>query len=183
QADLVVGAPIAGRTRAETEGMVGLFLNALALRVAVTGELPFTALLARVKETCLGAYAHQDLPFERLVQELSPERDPSRTPLFQVLFNLQNAPAGGVALPGLRLRREGIEIESTKYDLTLILSEGPEGVSGALLYSVDLFEAATAERLVQHLRTLIEGIVADPSRPVGELPLIGADERRRLLAV
>jgi amino acid adenylation domain-containing protein len=183
QADLVLGAPIAGRTRAEAEGLVGLFLNALALRVTLTGDLPFTTLLARVKETCLGAYAHQDLPFERLVQELSPERDPGRTPLFQVVFNLQNTPVGGGALPGLRLRREGVDIETTKFDLTLILGDGPGGISGSLLYSVDLFEAATVERLVDHLCTLLAGIVADPSRSVADLPLLGAEERRRLLAV
>jgi amino acid adenylation domain-containing protein len=183
QADLVIGAPIAGRTRAETEGLVGLFLNALALRVTLSGEMPFTAVLARARETCLGAYAHQDLPFERLVQELSPERDPSRTPLFQVVLNLQNTPVGGGAMPGLRLSRERVEVETTKYDLTFILGEGQEGIAGAILYSVDLFDAASVERMVDHWRTLLTGIVADPSRPIAELPLLGAEERRRLLAV
>jgi amino acid adenylation domain-containing protein/non-ribosomal peptide synthase protein (TIGR01720 family) len=184
QGDVVVGSPIAGRTRAETEGMVGLFLNMLALRGRVDLAEPFTALLARVKESCLGAYAHQDLPFERLVQELATPRDPSRTPVFQVVLNLQNAPPVGTRLPGLRLRGvgAGAEAATTKFDLTFILSEGSRGVAGTLSYRADLFDAATAERMVAQLATLLEGVVTDPSRPVGELPLLGAEDRRRLLA-
>ena len=182
QLDVVVGSPIAGRTRAETEGMVGLFLNMLALRARVEDAEPFTTLLARVKETCLGAYAHQDLPFERLVQELAVERDPSRTPLFQVVLNLQNAPATGAHLAGLRLHNVDVDTGTTKFDLTFILSEGPRGIAGTLSYRTDLFEAATVERMVGYLSTLLESIVAEPSRPVGELPLMRAEERYRLIA-
>jgi amino acid adenylation domain-containing protein/non-ribosomal peptide synthase protein (TIGR01720 family) len=188
--DLVVGAPIAGRTHAETEGMVGVFLNMLALRASVEEEEPFTALLARVKETCLGAYAHQDLPFERLVQEIGAPRDPSRTPVFQVFLNLRNAPAAasreepedGIHLAGVRLSTVDVDTETTKFDLTFILVEGPRGITGTLTYRADLFDAGTVERWVGHLYTLLGAVVADPERRVGALPLVSAEERRRLVA-
>ena len=148
QPDIVVGTPVAGRTSAETEGLIGFFINTLVLRTDVPNELSFQALLARVRETCLGAYAHQDMPFERLVQELEPERDLSRTPLFQVLFTLQNAPREAMALSGLSLRRQAVESRASKFDLTLTLADTAGQIGGALEFATDLFDGATIDRMV-----------------------------------
>ena len=141
QADLVVGTPIAGRGRAEIEGLIGFFVNTLALRTDVSGDPTFTALVARVRETTLGAYAHQEAPFEWLVDALQPERDLGRTPLFQVVFALQNAPLGEIALEGLTLRPLPVDTGTAKFDLTLNMGEGPDGLWGVLEYSRDLFDA------------------------------------------
>ncbi|HZI15924.1 MAG TPA: amino acid adenylation domain-containing protein, partial [Myxococcus sp.] len=182
QDDVCVGSPIANRTRAETEGLIGFFVNTLVLRARLEGNPPFRQLLAQVREVTLGAYAHQDVPFEKLVQELQPERDLSRAPLFQVMFILQNAPAPSLSLPGLRMEAAGFEGGSTaKFDLTLSLSESAEGLSGGLEFNTDLFEQATVERLLRHLRVLLEGLVAQPEQPVFALPLLDAAERRKLL--
>ncbi len=184
QDDLVVGTPIAGRTRTETEALVGFFVNTLALRADLSGEPTFAELVARVKETCLGAYAHQDLPFERLVQELVPERDLGRSPLFQVAFVLQNAGRSGgdeAALPGLRRRAIGAGSATSKFDLTFALQEGPRGLAGAVEYATDLFDASTIERMAAHYATLLAAIAAGPSRRLHELPLLGDEERRLLL--
>ncbi|MEP7126667.1 MAG: amino acid adenylation domain-containing protein, partial [Byssovorax sp.] len=181
QGDIVVGSPIAGRTRAETEGLIGFFLNTLVLRTELADDLSFKDLLARVKAVCLGAYAHQDLPFERLVQEIAPERDLSRTPIFQVIFNLQNTPVAGMAMPGLALRGVAAEVTTTKVDLTLIMREEPGGLVGSLSYSTDLFDGATVDRMLAQLRMLLEGAVKEPARPLGELALYGDDERQKLL--
>ncbi len=181
QSDIVVGSPIAGRTRAETEDLIGFFLNTLVLRVSLADELTFEDLLRRVKEVCLGAYAHQDMPFERLVQELAPERDMSRSPLFQVILNLQNTPKEAAGVPGLKLRRMGVDAVSTKADLTLIMAEGPSGLTGMLAYSTDIFEGATIERLLRQLVTLLEGVVEDPARRLRDLPLLPGDEQEKLL--
>src|SRR5262249_50303025 len=147
QADLSVGTPIANRGRAETENLIGFFLNTLVLRARMDGELAFRDHLARVKETCLGAYAHQDMPFERLVSELDPERDPGQTPLFQVMFTFA-APEGvrgrGAGIAGLEVRSGGAETTTAKFDLLLGMGEGTGGaLSGGVEYSTDLFEAAT----------------------------------------
>ncbi|MFS8070706.1 MAG: condensation domain-containing protein, partial [Byssovorax sp.] len=181
QDDIVVGSPIAGRTRAETEGLIGFFLNTLVLRTELSGDLSFKDLLARVKDVCLGAYAHQDMPFERLVQEIAPERDLSRTPIFQVLFNLQNTPTSGMAMPGLKLRGLASEVTTTKVDLTLIMREEPGGLVGSLAYSTDLFDGATIERMLAQLRLVLEGAVKEPQKPIGELALITEEERQKIL--
>jgi amino acid adenylation domain-containing protein/non-ribosomal peptide synthase protein (TIGR01720 family) len=181
QGDFLVGTSITNRTRAETEKLIGFFINALVLRARLTPELSFIELLARVRETCLGAYAHQDMPFERLVQELAPEPDPSRTPVFQVIFTMHNAPPEAMKLPGLTLRRMGTEIESSKYDLTFVMGEGPSAVGCSIAYNADLFEPSTIERMLAHLVTLLEGIVASPEKPISALPLLSRDERHRLL--
>ena len=181
QADIVVGSPIANRTRAETEALLGLFINTLVLRVEITPELSFGDLIARVREVCLGAYAHQDTPFERLVQRLDPERDPGRSPLFQVIFNLQNAPGGALALPDLRLSPIAFDNPTVKTDLVLIMNEGPQGLRGSFYYSTELFEAATIERLVTHFVTLLEGAVKAPSTRIADLPLLSEQELRRVL--
>ncbi|WP_038094811.1 condensation domain-containing protein, partial [Tumebacillus flagellatus] len=154
QEDIAVGTPIAGRTQAETEGLIGFFVNTLVMRTDLTGDPTFEELLGRVRETALGAYAHQDVPFEKLVEELQPERDLSRSPLFQVMFTMQNASSIDVELPGLTL--SGIETDSqvAKFDLTLSLAEEENGLFGALEYNVDLFDAATIQRMVGHFTTL-----------------------------
>jgi amino acid adenylation domain-containing protein/non-ribosomal peptide synthase protein (TIGR01720 family) len=182
QADIVVGSPIANRTRAETEALLGLFINTLVLRVEVAPELSFKDLIARVREVCLGAYAHQDTPFERLVQRLDTERDPSRSPLFQVIFNLQNAPGGALELPDLRLSPIAVENPTVKTDLVLIMNEGPQGLRGSFYYSTELFEAATIERLVTHFVTLLEGAVKAPTTRIGDLPLLPEAELRRVVS-
>ncbi|MEP7122426.1 MAG: non-ribosomal peptide synthase/polyketide synthase [Byssovorax sp.] len=182
QPDIVVGTPVAGRTRAETEGLIGFFINTLVLRTQVDSDLSFQALLARVREACLGAYAHQDMPFERLVQELEPERDLSRSPLFQVLFTLQNAPREAMALSGLALRRQAVESGASKFDLTLTLTDSGGRIGGALEFATDLFDGATVDRMVARLQTLLEGVAADPTASVADLPFLPESERRTLLA-
>ncbi|RYZ37608.1 MAG: amino acid adenylation domain-containing protein, partial [Myxococcaceae bacterium] len=181
QQDISVGSPIAGRTRAEVEGLIGFFVNTLVLRAQVKGEGSFRELLAQVRETLLGAYEHQEVPFEKLVEALQPGRSLSHTPLFQSLLALQNAPVGEVQLPGLRLKPVDFEGQTSKFDLSLYFTETPQGLSGAVEYSTDLFEAATVQRLVEHLRVLLEGVVAKPEESVGRLPLLSEGERQQVL--
>ena len=182
QTDLVVGTPIVGRTRAETEGLVGIFLNTLVLRTQLTPDLTFRELLGRVREVCLGAYAHQDLPFERLVQELAPERDLGRSPLFQVMFTLQNVPREPERRSGLSLRRDEVEAGTSKFDLSLAMGEGPRGLGGTFEYAVELFETSTIERMALHFTTLLESVVATPDRRLHELDVLSVEERRTLVA-
>ncbi|HEV7515064.1 MAG TPA: amino acid adenylation domain-containing protein, partial [Thermoanaerobaculia bacterium] len=180
--DLVVGAPIANRTYREIEDLIGFFVNALVLRTPVRGAMTFRELLGRVREVSLAAYAHQDLPFEKLVLELDPERDLSRNPLFQLAFALQNATARDVELsPGLTLERREIDWGTTRFDLTLFLWETGQGIAGLLDYSTDLFDAATIARLAGHVKTLAAGLVAEPDAPLAALPLLGGEEREQLL--
>jgi len=181
QADVVVGSPIAGRTHRELEGLIGFFVNALALRTDLNGDPSFRALIGQVKETALGAYAHQDLPFEKLVEELQPVRDLSRQPIFQVLFALQNVPQEILDLPGLRLSRIGAPHVTSKLDLSLYLHEIGGGLLGELEYATDLFDVPTIERMVEHLRMLLAGIVAGPDGRLSELPLLPDSERHRLV--
>ncbi|WP_147451540.1 non-ribosomal peptide synthetase, partial [Corallococcus llansteffanensis] len=181
QDDVLVGSPIAGRRHAELEGLIGFFVNTLVLRARMDANPSFRALLRQVKETTLGAYAHQDIPFEKLVEELKPRRDLGRTPLFQVMFALQNTPASELALPQLTLRPLSVEGHSAKFDLSLHMAEGPEGFTGTLVYSTDLFEPATAARMMAHLQVLLEGALASPDAPLAALPLLRQDERHQLL--
>ncbi len=177
QTDVVVGMPAVNRGRAETERMVGVFLNTLVLRTPIDPALAFEALLDRVRETCLGAYAHQDMPFERLVAEFAPERAPGRTPLFQVMFTLHNAPSDAVKMGELRARGAGVEVVSAKFDLTLGMGEtAGGGIAGSFEYATDLFDAATMARTAASFCALLEGIVQTPALAVGALPIQG---RRR----
>jgi non-ribosomal peptide synthetase component F len=163
QEDVTIGTDIANRNRAEIEGLIGFFVNQLALRVEVRTRESFRDLLKRVREVCLGAYAHQDVPFEKLVEELQPERDLSRSPLFQAKLVLQNVPSEGLELEGLRLSGGGgAEVEVARSDLTLFITEvrtegGPELI-GAVNYSRDLFEAGTIERLMGHYTNVLREI-------------------------
>ncbi|HYH45172.1 MAG TPA: condensation domain-containing protein, partial [Thermoanaerobaculia bacterium] len=181
QDDVSIGTPIAGRTRKETEGLIGFFVNTLVLRADLSGDPRFRELLGRVREMALEAQSHQEVPFERLVEELAPRRDMSRSPLFQVMFVLQNTAQELLELPGLRLERLDVETTTTKFDLTLALRQGAEGLSGSMEYDTSLFEAATMRRWLGHLETLLAAAVADPGRRISELPLLSEAERTQLL--
>ncbi len=182
QEDIVVSTGIANRNRAETEPLIGFFVNTLVLRTDLSGEPPFTRLLERVREVTLGAYAHQDVPFELLVEALAPERDARYTPLFQVMLVLQNARmAEAVKLAGLELSGVGGEVETAKFDLTLFVEERGEELEMVLEYNTDLFAAATIEQMLESFQRLMEGIVAEPERSIGSFELIDAEERRRLM--
>jgi amino acid adenylation domain-containing protein len=181
QKDIVVGSPIAGRNRTELEGLIGFFVNTLALWTDLSGNPPFRELLRRVRETTLGAYAHQDLPFEKLVEELQPKRTLSHAPLFQVMFVLHNAAPVPPEVPRLTVTPIAVANGTAKFDLMLSLVEEGEGLHGTLEYSTDLFESQTMARLLGHYRLLLEGIVADPGRRVEDLPLLMQTEQQQLL--
>jgi amino acid adenylation domain-containing protein/non-ribosomal peptide synthase protein (TIGR01720 family) len=182
QEDLPVGSPIANRNRTEIEPLIGFFVNSLVLRGDLKGDPPFRELLARVRQTTLDAYAHQDLPFERLVEELRPERSLAANPLFQIVCALQNAPAGGTELPGLSLSSIPWAITATRFDLELYAWEAPEGrLATSFVYSTELFDATTIQRLSGYLEILLRGVVDDPGRPVSALPLFPAAERQQIL--
>ncbi|HSF43044.1 MAG TPA: non-ribosomal peptide synthase/polyketide synthase [Thermoanaerobaculia bacterium] len=180
QDDLVVGSPVANRNRLETEGLIGFFINVLVLRGEMADDPQLSALLARVREMTLAAYAHQNLPFEKLVEELQPERSLRHTPLFQVMLVLQNAPAAPLALEGLRLEPFAVEGGTAKFDLTLSLAAHGEGLAGSLDYNEDLFDAATLMRIAGHLTLLLEGIAAGCEGRISELPLVGPSELAQL---
>jgi amino acid adenylation domain-containing protein len=181
QKDIVVGSPIAGRTHRDTEGLIGFFVNTLAMRGDLSANPRFEELLAQVKRTTLEAYAHQDLPFEKLVEELQPVRDLSRQPICQVNFTFQNQPRESFELPDVRWSGLSGGHVTAKLDLTLFISETPSGLCGAIEYATDLFDRQTIQRLSGHFETLLGGIVADPEQRVAELPLLSVAERERLL--
>ncbi|HEY0735024.1 MAG TPA: amino acid adenylation domain-containing protein, partial [Herpetosiphonaceae bacterium] len=180
QDDLAVGSPIANRTRRELEDLIGFFVNMLVLRTDLGGAPTIRQLLARVRATCLDAYAHQDLPFEQLVEELQPERSLSYNPLFQVGFALQNAPLDLVERTDLRLRPINVVQRTSTFDLSVFMSEEPDGIHGLLEYNTDLFDEATITRLVGHFTTVLAAIAADPDRSVAELPLLTETEHQQL---
>ncbi|HEY0603503.1 MAG TPA: amino acid adenylation domain-containing protein, partial [Herpetosiphonaceae bacterium] len=181
QTDLAVGTPIANRTRHETEELIGCFVNTLVLRSRLSLRGSVRDLLQHVRSVALEAYAHQDVPFEEVVDALQPERDLSRTPLFQVMFVLQNAPLAPLTLPDVAIERFQLPSTTSKFDLTLTLEETPDGISGNVEFSTALFERPTIERLVAHFQTLLAGIVSDPDQPIGLLPLLSEAERHHLL--
>jgi amino acid adenylation domain-containing protein len=181
QEDIVVGSPIAGRTQAETEGLVGFFVNTLALRLDLSGDPTFRELLHRAREVTLGAYAHQDLPFEKLVEELQPERDLRRTPVFQVALAYQNFPSHKLELPGLTLHSEPAESGTAKFDLMLYMWQRADGLRAVLEYNTDLFDPGTIISMLGQFQTLLEHIALDPDRRLSELPLCSHEERQQLL--
>ncbi|MEH2166458.1 MAG: condensation domain-containing protein, partial [Nostoc sp.] len=181
QEDIVVGSPIANRNRAEIEGLIGFFVNTLVLRTNLAGNPSFEELLKRVREVALGAYTHQDLPFELLVEQLQPQRSLSHTPLFQVMFVLQNAPMSALELPGLTLTPVESDSYSAKFDLTLYMSETESGLVASLEYNIDLFAETFIQRMAAHLQTLLEGIVTNPQQCLSELPLLTEIEKHQLL--
>ncbi|MGC5568974.1 condensation domain-containing protein, partial [Streptomyces sp. FR-108] len=190
--DVVVGTPVANRNRAETEDLIGFFVNTLVMRADLSGDPSFVELLGRVREMALGAYAHQDLPFEQLVDELVTERDRSRSPLFQVLFNYDTAEAAGdTARQSDELRWENAADQSGElapagpmlisFDLALRLGDSGEELGGELQYSTALFDASTIERMAGHLVSLLDAIAEDANGPVAELPLLNSVERGQLV--
>lgn len=181
QEDIVVGTPIANRNRSEIEGLIGFFVNTLVLRTQFEGNPSFAELLARVRQTSLDAYAHQDVPFEQLVEALQPERSLSYSPIFQVMFALQNAPMAPLDLPGVSFNWLPLESAKAKFDLTLSMEETEVGLIGYWEYNRDLFEPETIRRASGHFQTLLEGIVTNPKMCIGELSLLTPSERHQLL--
>jgi amino acid adenylation domain-containing protein len=180
QHDIVIGTPVAGRTRRETEGLIGFFINTLVLRTSTANDPTFLELLRRARETCLGAYQHQDVPFEKLVEELQPDRELSRTPLFQAMLVLQNPSAERLRLGSLKVTPVKEEIVTAKFDLTLILAEINQEIAGRLEYRTAIFTPDAIKRMAAHLQTLLTAAVADPHRRLSELPLAGEEERQLL---
>jgi len=181
QDDIALGTPIAGRTRSDTEGMIGLFVNTLVIRTDLSGNPNFRELLARVRTIALAAYEHQELPFEKLVEELHPQRDLSHSPLFQVTFAHQNQPWHPLEFTGLAMNPVPIKTDTAKFDVSLETWEEPEGLRAILNYRNALFDETTATRILSHFQTILEGIVANPNRQISELPIMAAAERRQLL--
>ncbi len=181
QTDFLVGTPIANRRHAELEPLIGFFANTLALRADLSGDPSFRQLLARVRRSALDAFEHQDLPFEKLVEELNPPRHPSRHPLFQVLFALQNAPAQPLALDGLEVQHHRLASTTTHFDLELHLWATPGAWAGHLSYSTALFDHPTIERFAGHFLTLLDSLLAQPDRSVFEADLLTPPERHQLL--
>ena len=181
QDDLLVGTPVANRNRLEIEGLIGFFVNALVLRTDLSGNPTFRELVRRVRRVCVDAYTHQDLPFERLVEELHIERDLSRNPLFQVMFVLQNAPLHAVELPGLSLNPVVADGGTTHFDLTLHIVDTEQGLITTAAYNSDLFEADTITRMLAHFQTLLEAITKDPDRHLSELSLLTDAQRQQVL--
>ncbi len=181
QRDICVGTPVAGRERAELEGLIGFFVNTLVLRTRIEPQASFEQLLGQAKETALGAYAHQELPFEQLVEHLRPQRSLSYAPLFQVMFVLQNAPHQKLELPGLSLQTVGMPATTAKFDLLCSLTEQQDGVAGTLEYNTDLFDRATVQRFAEHYEVLLRGICEQPAAPVKQLAVLSGREQRRIL--
>ncbi|HEU0088064.1 MAG TPA: amino acid adenylation domain-containing protein [Pseudonocardiaceae bacterium] len=182
QDDVAVGTVTSGRERAELEHLIGFFVNTLVLRCTVRGSDPFTQFLDEVRGTVLDGFAHQDVPFERLVDELQPERDPSRTPLFQVMVVLQNTPTQNPhGLPGIEVEELELSGVTASFDLMIEFQEFDGGLHGVMTYNTDLFDAATIEHMTAHLQVLLDGIAADPSRSVAELPMLLDGECHQVL--
>jgi len=179
--DLLVGTPVTHRTRPELQGLVGFFVNTLALRVDLSGDPSFRALLGRARATVLEAYAHRDAPFDRVVEAVRPERDASRNPLVQAVFALRDAFPEPCSAGGVEWTLEEMETGTAKFDLTLEVAEQGDGATAMLEYAADLFDAGTVERIAAHYRVLLAGIVADPDRRVSGLPLMEDAERRRVV--
>ncbi len=181
QLDILVGSAIANREHSEIEGLIGFFVNTLVLRTDLSGNPSFSELLSRVRQIALGAYSHQELPFEMLVEALQPERDLSHPPLFQVMFVLQNTPMSGVELAGLTISSLSAQSTIAKFDLTLSMHNSSAGLVGIWEYNTDLFDASTIERMSGHFTTLLSGIVANPEERISQLPLLSQTEQQQLL--
>jgi amino acid adenylation domain-containing protein len=181
QEQIVVGTPIANRNWIDIENLIGFFVNTLVLRTDLSGNPPFRELLMQIREVTLGAFAHQDVPFEKLVEELQPERDINRTPLFQVMFSLQNAPMPSLELSQVTMTLLQDDSTTAQFDLTLDVTERPQGLECLLEYNLDIFEPATARRMLVHFANLLESIAANPQQRLLELPLLTEAERQQIL--
>ena len=182
QEDISTGTPISNRNRLEVEGLIGFFVNTLVLRTSLSGNPTFRELLKRVKEVSLGAYAHQETPLERLVEELQTERNLSHSPLFQVMFDLQNVPAGQLELPGLGLSFLETSSDTEQFDLSLSMSDTSQGLRASLGYNRDLFDRATITRMLNHYQMLLEAIAANPDARIADLPMMTEAERHQVVA-
>ncbi len=181
QEDINVGTPIANRNKSETESLIGFFVNTLVIRTDFTGEDTFQDIIRKVRETSLGAYAYQDLPFETLVDIIQPKRNTSHTPLFQVMFVLQNLPMGAQELTDLVLEPIEPETGIAKFDLTLTMVESPDGFNGSFEFNTDLFDPETIDKMILHFRNLLEAIAEAPAAPISKLQFIAEDERNQML--
>ncbi|HEX5875186.1 MAG TPA: amino acid adenylation domain-containing protein [Pyrinomonadaceae bacterium] len=183
QEDIVVGATVANRERSDLEGLIGFFVNMLALRTDCSGDLPFDELLERVRDTTLKAYAYQAVPFEKLLLELDfIKRNPSYSPVFQVIFSFQNQPnLMDLTLSGLKLNFPQVEVTTSQTDLLLDMYDGVDGMTAALYYNTDLFDATTIQRMAKHFQNVLTGVAADAGQRLSELPLLSEQERARLL--
>ena len=181
QEDIIVGTPVANRNHAEIEGIIGLFATTLALRIDLSGDPSFRDMVRRTKEIALSSFAHQDVPFEKLVEELNPERSLSHNPLFQVLFSLQNTPRQGLHLPGLVARSFKPDHGTAKFDVSFLFVESPEGLHGRVEYNADLFDRVTIERMLEHYGVLLKAAVGNPELRLSQLPLLGAEELQRVV--
>ena len=181
QEDIIIGFPIANRNHAEIQNAIGFFVNTLPLRTDLSGDPTFRELLKRVRAVCIEAYAHQDLPFEKLVEELYQERDLNRNPVFDVMFVFQNISEPLLKIPDVKSGAVRINTGTSKFDLTLSLGEREQMLVGFIEYRTDLFERRTIERMIGHFQTLLEGIIADPDQPISTLPLLTDAERHQLL--
>jgi alpha-ketoglutarate-dependent taurine dioxygenase/acyl carrier protein len=179
QTDVVVGADMNGRSRPETERLIGFFIDMLVLRNDLSGNPAFVELLARVRQTSLGAYAHMDVPFDKLVEELQPRRSLAHTPIFQVVFNFENSAPRPPDLPGLRLERQPLEVREVKFDLSLFMFDRGDSLAGMWTYSTDLFDASRVERMHRHFEALLRGVVENPSARIDALSILGREERAR----
>ena len=181
QEDIAVGSPIAGRTRSEMEDLIGFFANTIVFRGDLTGDPSFREVLQRSKAAVLSAIAYQDMPFDQLVTALRPIRDTSRTPLFQVMFALQNSPMPPLESPEMKMEPIVVTSDSARADLTLFAFEAENELLVTLEYDADLFLPETAARMLRHWRTLIDAIVAEPDQPISTLPMLSDEERRQML--
>ena len=181
QSDIVIGSPIANRNRVELEGLIGFFVNTLILRTDLSGNPTFRELVGRVRAVALEAYAHQDMPFEQLVEQMQPERTMSRNPLFQVMFQMENTPREDLPLPGLVLSPVEVERVTTQFDLSFDVMENDQGLVVVAEYSTDLFNQATISSMLRHWQVLLEGIIANPEARLDELPLLTDAERKHLI--
>jgi non-ribosomal peptide synthetase component F len=178
---ILVGTAIANRNRSETEDLIGFFINTLVLRTDMSGNPSFRKLMQRVRETTLGAYVHQDMPFEKLVEELQPERSLSQAPLFQVAFGVHNTPFQTLTRPGLELSQMEFDFDTGRFDITLGISESEDELSGVWHYNTDLFEAATIKRMQGHFETLLQNVLAQPDAPLSEIEMLTEDEKKQQL--
>ncbi len=181
QDDVIIGSPTANRHTADVQALIGFFVNVMPLRTDLSGDPTFIALLGRVRQRLIGTMGHQELPFERLVEAIQPERDLSRHPVFQVVFAMQNVPDDVLQLGDLTVWEQSVPVQSAKFDLTLFLKETAAGYGGSIEYSADLFERQTIERLAGHFEALVAGIVANPTARLSQLPLLGEGERGQLV--
>ncbi len=181
QDDIIVGTASANRNHEEIEGLIGFFVNTLALRTDLSGDPTFCQLLGRVKNVTMGAYAHQDVPFEKILEVVRPERDLSRSPIFQASFVFQNTPQEPIEMPELKLSGLGGEIGAAKFDMSLGMGDDGDRLAGSLEYNRDLFDASTIKRVIGHFKRLLESIVENPEQPVSSLQMMSDQERRQLL--